>query len=167
MELMASQSPAPDEAGLAFGERDCTRGLKQDLTISDRNRIGADRDHGRETNCLASPDAKAASVEWTLYGIAVEVTFSEGSPAMSTGVVGDIVGSIDVKDGEWRETGDFDSLDSAGSDFRQIAKTYMVFGGSGHAAGSYRPGRSVTKMIDRAFDRFKSRSGVWTACPEV
>ena len=156
---MASQPPTPDEASLTFGEPNVDRGLKQDLTISDRNRIGAYRDNSRETNCLASLDAKAASVEWTLYGIAVEVTFSERSSAMSTGVVGDIVGSIDVKDGEWWETSDFDSFDSAGSDFRQIAKTYMFFGGSSHAACSYRQGRSVKRMIDRAFDRFKSRSG--------
>ncbi len=159
MELIASQLSTPNEASLTFGERNFARGLKQDLTISDRNCIGAYRDNSRETNCLASPDAKAASVEWTLYGIAVEVTFSERSPSMSTGVVGDIVGSIDVKDGEWWETGDFDSFDSVGSDFRQIAKTYMVFGRSGHAACSNRPGRSVKRMIDRAFDRFKSRSG--------
>lgn len=92
MELIVSHLSTPKETSLTFGERNFTRGLKQDLTISDRNRIGAYRDNSGETPCLASSDAKAASVEWTLYGIAVEVTFSERSLSMSTGVVGDIAG---------------------------------------------------------------------------
>src|SRR5579859_5912646 len=167
MELMASQLPTPDEASLTFGAGNFARGLKQDLTISYRNRIGADRNNSRETDCLASPDAIPASVERTLNDIAVDITFSERSLTMSTCVVGDIVGSIDVIYGERWETSDFDSFDSAGSDLRQIAKTYTVFGGSSHAACSYRPGRSVTRMIDRAFDRFKSRSGISTERPEV
>jgi len=123
MELMASQLPTPDEASLTFGAGNFARGLKQDLTISNRDRIGADRNNSRETDCLASPDTKAAGVERTLYGIAVEITISERSPAMSTCVVGDIIGSIDVINGERWETSDFDSFDSAGSDIRQIAKT--------------------------------------------
>src|SRR5690349_6654109 len=86
VELMKSQCPTPKQASLAGRDWKLARDLKQDITIGDRNCIDADRNNRRKTNCLAGPNAKAASMEGTLDGIGVEITLSERSPAMSTGV---------------------------------------------------------------------------------